>query len=129
MSGADSTYGRAMGIARTRSPDGREILLLPFRPELAGRPGFLHGGAIAGFLGLVCDDAIEGYARSSARAFVPISTSWQFLRGGREREIYAAVTILPGAKLVTVNATAWQEAELKPIASACRKYLLQQAPS
>ena len=93
MRGIDSNYGRTLGIRCLLDSDGSEILLLPFSPALLGRPGFLHGGAIGGLLSLACDDAMERQLRVSGLGFQPLSTSLQFLRGGRERAVHAAARL------------------------------------
>ncbi len=92
---------------------------LPFDPRLSGRPGFLHGGAIAGFLAQVCDQAIAGQNVS----FRSISSSVQFLRGAREATLQAQAQILhQGSASVTVRARAWQDSVEKPVALIVRKY-------
>jgi len=124
MRGIDSNYGHTLGIRCLLDSDGSEILLLPFTPALLGRPGFFHGGAIGGLLSLACDDAMERQLRVFGLGFQPLSTSLQFLRGGRERAVHAAAFVQLGAKIASVNAIAWQSERAKPIASACRKYLV-----
>ena len=42
-------YGELLGLSTLRR-NGETLWLMPFREEVVGRPGFLHGGAIAGLL-------------------------------------------------------------------------------
>lgn len=96
-----------------------QCVQLPFDPRLSGRPGFLHGGAIAGFLAQVCDQAIAG----QGGPFRSISSSVQFLRGAREATLQAEALILHrGSASVTVQARAWQDSVEKPVALIVRKY-------
>jgi acyl-coenzyme A thioesterase PaaI-like protein len=104
---------------------GREELLLPFDGHLMGRPGFLHGGAIAGFLSLACDQAM---ARETADAAVVLTSTFQFLRAGKERDVRAAGIVQLGKSISTVQAAAWQETESRPIAVVTRKYRMALSP-
>jgi acyl-coenzyme A thioesterase PaaI-like protein len=80
----------------------------------------LHGGAIAGFLSLACDHAM---ARQTAPAAARCVTStFQFLRAGREAPVTAAASVQQGRTISTVQAIAWQETQAKPIAIVTRKY-------
>ena len=109
-------YAVALGI-RLENDAILPCLVMPFQNTLTGRTGFIHGGAIAGLLTLVCDEAAGVGAR-------PFSTSFQFLRGAREQQLYAAATIAFGARIATATATAWQTDRERPIASVVRKYQL-----
>jgi acyl-coenzyme A thioesterase PaaI-like protein len=115
----------AMGVRISVDPEGRELLLLSFAPHLRGRPGFLHGGAIAGLLSLACDHAIRKETGSSG-ATPPrcLTSSFQFLRGGREQDVHALATVQRGRAISTVSAAAWQNSESKPVAVLTRKYLM-----
>jgi acyl-coenzyme A thioesterase PaaI-like protein len=123
MSQLESSYARLMGVRLYVDVEGREQLLLPFGQHLLGRPGFLHGGAIAGLLALACDYAMERETSSPDRATAHCLTStFQFLRAGREQDLRAAASVQRGRSIWTVQAATWQEAESKPIATVTRKY-------
>jgi uncharacterized protein (TIGR00369 family) len=123
MSRLDSPYARLMGVRLYVDADGREQLLLPFGRHLLGRPGFLHGGAIAGLLSLACDHALARPLSADAAAPHCLTSTFQFLRAGREQDLRAVATVLCGRTIATVQAAAWQETEMKPIAVVTRKYL------
>lgn len=109
-----SDYARALG-ADADDASARRELALPFAPHLSGRTGFLHGGAIAGFLVLIADDAANGQGRC-------FSSSVQFLRGARESELRGTAMVAQGTRIMTVTAHAWQDDEQRPVATICRKY-------
>jgi hypothetical protein len=50
MSLLDRPYAKTMRFAEMRDGDGRLVVFMDFDTSLLGRPGFLHGGAIAGLL-------------------------------------------------------------------------------
>jgi acyl-coenzyme A thioesterase PaaI-like protein len=92
---------------------------LPFQPELGGRPGFLHGGAIAGFLSELCDEVLK----DRGKPFRSLSSSVQFLRGAREATLFAEAGALHvGAASATIQARAWQDSADRPVALIVRKY-------
>ena len=43
-------YARFLGIDTLRSGEGETLYVMPFADVVLGRPGYLHGGAIAGLL-------------------------------------------------------------------------------
>lgn len=121
MSVLSSEYALALGIRH--GEDG--ILTLPFETILTGRLGYIHGGAIGGFLCVASDVAMERNRRTPESQFRVLTTSLQFLRGARERDLHCATTIQLGGKVATVNAVAWQDDRERPVATSCRKYLLE----
>ena len=46
----NSPFARTMGFGSERDSEGRLVLTMAFETNKMGRPGFLHGGAIAGML-------------------------------------------------------------------------------
>jgi acyl-coenzyme A thioesterase PaaI-like protein len=112
-----SAYRHSLGLRESR--DRREHVM-PFQPGLLGRPGFLHGGAIAGLLASVCDSAAETEGDGHEAA----TTTMNYLRGGRERDTFATATVQARtARFLIIEATAWQESPDKPIARMARTYL------
>ena len=116
---ADShPYRRSLGAASPAQGDG--VHSLPFQRSLLGRPGFMHGGAIAGFLAIVCDARAE----TEGGGHDPATTSMHFLRGGRERDTFATAAVRARtSRLLIVEASAWQDSPDKPIAMMSRTYL------
>ena len=43
-------YARLLQLRIDRQSDGGPLVLMPFHDDVVGRPGYLHGGAIAGLL-------------------------------------------------------------------------------
>jgi acyl-coenzyme A thioesterase PaaI-like protein len=43
-------YAELLGLRTEPGAEGETLCVMPFREEVVGRPGFLHGGAIAGLL-------------------------------------------------------------------------------
>lgn len=98
---------------------------MPFVDGLMGRPGFLHGGAIAGLL----ENAawVTVLAALPAEATIkPISVTVDYLRGGAMAETYAEAEIVRlGRRIANVLVTAWQEDRAKPIATANLKMMIE----
>lgn len=118
-------YAELLGL-RTQRNDGGELLwIMPFREEVVGRPGFLHGGAIAGLL----EFAALGTVYEALEAGVtvkPINVSVDFMRGGTDHETYASAVITRlGKRVANVEAHAWQQERDKPIAAARMNLMLR----
>ncbi|HEY0446714.1 MAG TPA: PaaI family thioesterase [Allosphingosinicella sp.] len=118
-------YAELLGLS-TRRADGELLWIMPFRNEVIGRPGFLHGGAIAGLLEFAAlgtlYDALDGEPVTAK----PINVTVEFMRGGTEHETYAAATIARlGKRVANLEAHAWQQDRSKPIASAQMNVLLR----
>jgi uncharacterized protein (TIGR00369 family) len=118
-----SPYARLLGLVRADEA-GRVVLTMPWADPLAGRPGFIHGGAIAGLL----ENAAWANAMAVLEADVqlkPIAITVDFLRGGRTTDTFASARIVRlGRRVAVVHAYAWQDDEAKPIASADLKLLV-----
>jgi uncharacterized protein (TIGR00369 family) len=120
-------YAELLGLSTRRGEDGELLWVMPFRQEVIGRPGFLHGGAIAGLLefaalGTLYDRLGEDEGVSAS----PINVSVDFMRGGIEHETYAAAIVTRlGNRVANVEAHAWQQDRAKPIAAARMNLLLR----
>lgn len=120
-------YAETLGIDAGRDEDGRILLTMPFGSHVQGRPGFLHGGAIAGLLEIAAFAALwdalgEEDVRPQAK---PITVTTDYMRGGRKRPTHAAAIISRlGQRMANVESFAWQESENKPIAAARMNFLL-----
>lgn len=120
-----SPYARRLGIIELAESGTGIILALPFNETLIGRRGFLHGGAIAGFLALACEEALVRLRRDNRADFGCVTSTVQFLRGAREQmDVCATADVSVGGALATANAMAWQADRAQPIATACIKYIL-----
>ena len=129
MTAALPPYAELLGLSTRRGEDGALLWVMPFRDEVIGRPGFLHGGAIAGLLEFAAlgtlYDALDGAAGVTAK---PINVSVDFMRGGTDVETYAAATITRlGKRVANVEAHAWQQDRARPIAAARMNLLLKRA--
>jgi uncharacterized protein (TIGR00369 family) len=109
----------------TVSRDSGLVVIMPPGDGVTGRPGFLHGGAIAGLLDFtawvtLCDALDDG------ATIKPISSSTDFMRGGKLEPTNARASIVRlGRRIANVGVVAWQDDETKPIASANLKFLIE----
>jgi uncharacterized protein (TIGR00369 family) len=111
-------YAELLGLRAQREADGALLWLMPFREEVVGRPGFLHGGAIAGLLEFAALEMIYE-AVDEGTSVKPINVSIDFMRGGTDRDTFAAAVITRlGNRVANVEAHAWQDDRGKPIAAA-----------
>ena len=117
-------YARLLQL-RTEEHDGRLRFVMPFHDDVVGRPGFLHGGAIAGLLEFA---AFTGLARELGDDVVtmkPVTVTVDYMRGGTPGDTYAeAVIERLGKRLANVEAFAWQNDRARPIAAARINFLL-----
>jgi uncharacterized protein (TIGR00369 family) len=128
-----SRYGNGMKplppyaqLLRLRTEQQGEALrfVMPFHDDVVGRPGFLHGGAIAGLLEFA---AFTALSRAIGDDVIrkPITVTVDYMRGGTPRDTYAeAVIERLGKRMANVEAFAWQGEPGRPIASARINFLL-----
>jgi uncharacterized protein (TIGR00369 family) len=119
-----SPYARTLGLTLDDST-GRPVVTMAPGDHVAGRPGFLHGGAMAGLLDyaawVTVLAALEGEARIK-----PIGITVDFMRGDKLEPLHATARIeRMGRRVANVLAFAWQEDEAKPVASANVKFLIE----
>ena len=125
-------YARFLGIRQQRSDAGELTFVMPFADVVLGRPGYLHGGAIAGLLEFAGIGAIfEALGPEELGATVkPINVTVSFMRGGAQHDTFAAATVTRlGNRVANVEAHAWQLDRDKPIAAAQMNVLLRRAES
>jgi uncharacterized protein (TIGR00369 family) len=106
--------------------DDAPILVMPFADAVLGRPGFLHGGALAGLMEIAAIAALRHALEADGGGRIkPVGVTVDFMRGGREKDTRAAgiVTRL-GTRVANVEAAAWQDDRTKPIAAARMTYLI-----
>jgi uncharacterized protein (TIGR00369 family) len=122
-------YARFLGISRHRSEAGELQFQMPFSPVVLGRPGFLHGGAIAGLLEFAAIGAIFEALGDESNQLVgvkPINVTVNFMRGGADHMTFAAAQVTRlGNRVANVEAHAWQQDRGKPIAAAQMNVLLR----
>ncbi len=115
---------------RTEDHDGALRFVMPFNDDVVGRPGFLHGGAIAGLLEFAAFTALRRELGDDAVTMKPITVTVDYMRGGTPRDTYAEALIERlGKRMANVEAFAWQGARDKPIASARINFLLDRPSS
>lgn len=112
--------------AQARIENDQLLYWLDKRPTNIGNPSLpaLHGGVIGGFLELSA--AIEIiYNLDIAAVPKVVDFSLDYLRAGRYKTVYAKCNVLrQGKKLINVTATAWQDDENTPIATARCHFLI-----
>ncbi len=120
-------YARFLGIEKRRDDGGALLFAMPFGDAVLGRPGYLHGGAIAGLLEFAALGALYEALGDEADVNVkPINVTVQYLRGGVSHDTFAgAVVTRLGNRVANVEAHAWQQDRDKPIASAQMNVLLR----
>ena len=103
--------------------------VMPFHEDVVGRPGFLHGGAIAALLEFAAIAAIyEALGTREGVTVKPININVNFMRGGAQHDTIAAATVTRlGNRVANVEAHAWQLDRDKPIAAAQLNVLLRRA--
>ena len=110
---------------RTEEHDGLLRFVMPFHDDVVGRPGFLHGGAIAGLLEFAAFTGLARELGDEAVTMKPVTVTVDYMRGGTPRETYAeAVIERLGKRLANVEAFAWQNDRARPIAAARINFLL-----
>ena len=105
---------------------GAPVLVMSFGDAVLGRPGFVHGGALAGLMELAAIAALRHALEADGGGRIkPVGVTVDFMRGGREKPTRAAgiVTRL-GTRVANVDAVAWQDERAKPIAAARMNYLI-----
>lgn len=113
------------------SMQGVPVLTMPFAADVLGRPGFVHGGALAGLLELAAITALEHAMAQEGRdgdSFKPVNVTVDFMRGGRDKVTRAQGRIVRlGSRIANVEAAAWQDERDRPVAAARMTFLISQA--
>lgn len=126
-----SPYARKMGFEVNREDDGRIILSMPEGKAKRGRPGFIHGGAIAGLMETVALVTLADALGAENRARMkPINFTATYMRGATEQMTYArAVIERLGKRTANVEAIAWQDDPDRPVATAQINFLITSPPN
>ena len=122
----DSPYAKTMGFGTERDNDGRLLLTMGFDVGKMGRPGFLHGGAIAGMMETIAYMTLaEALGEGDKPQIKPINVTVTFMRGGVDKLTYARATIERlGRRIANIETIAWQDDPASPIAMAQMNVML-----
>jgi uncharacterized protein (TIGR00369 family) len=122
-------YAQFLGIRTERSEADELRFVMPFGDAVTGRPGYLHGGAIAGLLEFAAFGALfEALGSRDGVTVKPVNVTVNYMRGGTQHETYAAATVTRlGNRVANVEAHAWQLDRAKPIAAAQVNVLLKRS--
>jgi uncharacterized protein (TIGR00369 family) len=129
--GADlPPYAHALGIDIDHDEAGLPVLFVDYSERVAGRPGFLHGGAMSGLMEMAGIAALRAELdrRGETVRLKPVNVQVEFMRGGTEQRTFAMGQVTrAGRRVALVNVEAWQDDRAKPIALAQMKILLSPA--
>ncbi len=118
-------YAQLLKLRAKPDTDGAPIFVMPFDEDVMGRPGFLHGGAIAGLLEFAAFATLRRALGEAEVTMKPINVTVDYMRSGHPRDTFAAATIERlGARIANVEAQAWQKDRSAPIAAAQMNFLL-----
>lgn len=123
-------YAHALGIDIDHDEAGLPVLFVDYSARVAGRPGFLHGGAMSGLLEMAGIAALRAELdrRGETVRLKPVNVQVEFMRGGTEQRTFAMGQVTrAGRRVALVNVEAWQDDRSKPIALAQMKILLSPA--
>ena len=118
-------YAQLLKLRAATDDDGRLMFVMPFHDDVVGRPGFLHGGAIAGLLEFAAFSALREALGETRAEMKPINVTVDYMRAGQPRDTFAAATIERlGTRIANIEAFAWQKERTAPIAAAQMNFLL-----
>jgi uncharacterized protein (TIGR00369 family) len=110
---------------RIEDGDHGPMIVMPFHDDVVGRPGFLHGGAIAGLLEFAAFTTLARTLHDEQVVMKPITVTVDYMRGGEDRDTFASATVERlGTRIANVEAFAWQKDRASPIASGRLNFLL-----
>ena len=118
-------YGQLLQLQISDAEDA-PMITMPFHDDVVGRPGYLHGGAIAGLLEFAAFTGLTRAIGDEAVRMKPITVTIDYMRGGTARDTFAtAVVERLGTRIANVEAFAWQKDRASPIAAARLNFLLE----
>lgn len=119
-------YADFLGITEAEDEHGQAYVILPPAEHVYGRPGFIHGGAIAGVLEIAMHQALHRALGPGERPRVkPVNVSVDYLRGAELKPLLAQGRIIRlGRNIANVSAEAWQDDRSRPMATARMHMLL-----
>lgn len=101
---------------------------MPFHDDVVGRPGYLHGGAIAGLLEFAAFETLRQAIGDDSVAMKPVTVTVDYLRGaGASRGATHAAACIErlGNRIANVEANCWQTDRERPVATARITFLLE----
>ena len=117
-------YAQLLNL-RIDEGDHGPMIVMPFEEDVVGRPGYLHGGAIAGLLEFAAFTTLAREIGDEKATMKPITVTVDYMRGGTNRDTFATATVeRRGTRLAHVEAFAWQRDRSSPIAAARINFLL-----
>ena len=118
-------YAHLLQLRSEPREDGSVLFVMPFHDDVVGRPGYLHGGAIAGLLEFAAYSVLLERVGDERVTMKPITVTVDYMLGGRDRDTFASATVERlGTRIANVEAFAWQKDRATPIASARINFLL-----
>lgn len=119
-----SPYAELLDLSVEPEAD-RFVMTMPFHEGLVGRPGHLHGGAIAGLLEFAAFFTLREAIGDERVTMKPVTVTVDYLRDGAERSTCAEAQVERlGRTIANVLARAWQDDRERPIAAARLNFLL-----
>ncbi len=124
-----SPYAQTMGFQTERDAEGRLVIAMPYGNGVRGRPGFVHGGALAGLLETVAYVTLsEALGTEDTPQLKPINVTATYMRGAMETTTFARATIERlGKRIANIEAVAWQDDPEKPVAIAQMNIMLDRS--
>jgi len=103
-------YAEMLGVTLEPRDGAAPLLVMPFRNEVLGRPGFLHGGAISGLLEVAAIVSLQhALAEEGGGRIKPVNVTVDFMRGGRDKPTHAeGIVTRLGTRVANVEAIAWR---------------------
>ena len=118
-------YAELLNVAVERG-DGEIIVTMPFADDVVGRPGFLHGGAIAGLLEIAAFTALRDKLANDGVRMKPVTVTVDYMRPASDHATRASAHVQRlGTNVANVEAFAWQKDRDEPIATARINFLLE----
>ena len=118
-------YARLLNL-RIDEQDGELLVVMPYHDDVVGRPGYLHGGAIAGLLEIAAFAGLSRALNDDSVVMMPVTVTVDYMRPGGEHETCATATVSRlGMSIANVEAYAWQDDRKQPIAGARLNFLLE----
>jgi uncharacterized protein (TIGR00369 family) len=120
-------YAQLLRLVPVPATGGAPALMrMPAHDGVVGRPGFLHGGAIAGLLEFTAFAALRAALGQEEAVIKPITVTVDYMRGGKLEETTARAEIIRlGQRIANLEVRAWQDDEHAPIAMARLNFLLE----
>lgn len=121
-------YALAMGMRIDHLDDGAPVIVMDTSDRATGRPGYLHGGAIAGLLEIAAISALRAQLgdKCASVRIKPVNISVEYLRGGALVPTFAQGQVIrAGRRIANVRAEVWQDSREKPLASCWMNFLLK----